>query len=62
MDLMSKQNHKAKIVEKIGDDGKKIYGVRYKDGHVSWFHSLPDAYLAYTKTTYKRTTCKRKRP
>lgn len=45
-----------KIVEKT-ENGKKMYGVRYKDGHVKWFDSLPDARFAYA--TAKR---KGKRP
>jgi hypothetical protein len=40
-----------KIVEKIEENGKTAYGVRYKDGHISWFQSLPEASFAYSKAT-----------
>lgn len=45
------QDAEIKIVEKTEENGKTVYGVRYKDDHISWFQSLPEASLAYSKAT-----------
>ncbi len=50
---------KIKVIDRI-ENGKRIYGVVYKDGHVVWFNSLPEARAAFSKATRSKATRKKR--
>lgn len=42
-------DQKPKVIERIGEDGAKEYGVRYRSGLIAWFSSLPAAMAAHSR-------------